>query len=397
LIQALGLLTSLIVIVLLVVRHVNYGFALLIGALALGVFSQLTPQQFVQVLTSALIDWTTFDLVLIVSLIPILAVCMRETGIVNSLIVSVRKVLSGRAVLVMLPALMGALPMTGGALLSAPLIDEEAKRLKLTSEERSFINVWFRHWNFFIYPLSSPLILAASLAGVNLYDVILIQFPALLLYLLLGYFTAIRGIKDSNKNDNSRDLKTLLSIPLNTGPVLLAVTLNIFGMPMVAALAVGIASVLVFKKVSLQKAASMLRQGFDWKLSFAIVGVMSLRRMIEYSGAVSSVLPYIQVAGVPTVAPLIIIDWIVGLATAMPTASVAVIVPIAMMTIKDVTPMLISILYLTMIFSYLISPMHLCLILTVEYYKSRLQTVYRKLIPASVATYLVALATAMLI
>jgi len=397
LIQALGLLTSLIVIVLLVVRHVNYGFALLIGALALGVFSQLTPQQFVQVLTSALIDWTTFDLVLIVSLIPILAVCMRETGIVNSLIVSVRKVLSGRAVLVMLPALMGALPMTGGALLSAPLIDEEAKRLKLTSEERSFINVWFRHWNFFIYPLSSPLILAASLAGVNLYDVILIQFPALLFYLLLGYFTAIRGIKDSNKNDKSRDLKTLLSIPLNTGPVLLAVTLNIFGMPMVAALAVGIASVLVFKKVSLQKAASMLRQGFDWKLSFAIVGVMSLRRMIEYSGAVSSVLPYIQVAGVPTVAPLIIIDWIVGLATAMPTASVAVIVPIAMMTIKDVTPMLISILYLTMIFSYLISPMHLCLILTVEYYKSRLQTVYRKLIPASVATYLVALATAMLI
>jgi len=388
---------SLIVIVLLVVRHVNYGFALLIGALALGVFSQLTPQQFVQVLTSALIDWTTFDLVLIVSLIPILAVCMRETGIVNSLIVSVRKVLSGRAVLVMLPALMGALPMTGGALLSAPLIDEEAKRLKLTSEERSFINVWFRHWNFFIYPLSSPLILAASLAGVNLYDVILIQFPALLFYLLLGYFTAIRGIKDSNKNDKSRDLKTLLSIPLNTGPVLLAVTLNIFGMPMVAALAVGIASVLVFKKVSLQKAASMLRQGFDWKLSFAIVGVMSLRRMIEYSGAVSSVLPYIQVAGVPTVAPLIIIDWIVGLATAMPTASVAVIVPIAMMTIKDVTPMLISILYLTMIFSYLISPMHLCLILTVEYYKSRLQTVYRKLIPASVATYLVALATAMLI
>jgi len=397
LIQALGLLISLIVIVLLVVRHVNYGFALLIGALILGVFSQLTPQQFVQVLTSALIDWTTFDLILIVSLIPILAVCMRETGIVNSLIVSVRKALSGRAVLVMLPALMGALPMAGGALLSAPLIDEEAKRLKLTSEERSFINVWFRHWNFFIYPLSSPLILAASLAGVNLYDVILIQFPPLLLYLLLGYFTGIRGIKDSNKNDKSRDLKTLLLIPLNMGPVLLAVTLNIFGMPMVAALAVGIASVLIFKKVSLQKASSLLRQGFDWKLSFAIVGVMSLRRMIEYSGAVSSVLPYIQVAGVPTMVPLIIIDWIVGLATAMPTASVAVIVPITMMTIKDVTPMLISILYLTMIFSYLISPMHLCLILTVEYYKSRLQTVYKKLIPASVATYLVTLAVAMLI
>jgi len=397
LIQALGLLISLVAIVILVIKRVNYGLALLVGVFILGVFSQLTFQQFVEVFTSTVTDWETFDLVLIISLIPVLAFCMKETDMVNALIISVRKVLSGRTVLVMLPALMGALPMPGGALLSAPLIDEEAERLKLSSEERTFINVWFRHWNFFIYPLSSPLILAASLAGVNLYQLILIQAPSLILYLILGYFVSVRRIKDDDRGDQQRDLETLLSIPLNMAPIFLAVALNILGMHMVAAIAVGIASVLIFKKVNPQRASYLLRKGFDWKLPFAIIGVMSLRRMFEYSNAVSAILPYMKAAGLPTVVFLIIISWVVGLATAMPTAGIAVIFPIALAMMEELTPVVVSILYLTMVFSYLISPMHLCLVLTVEYYKSRLQKVYRTLMPASVATYLIILTAAMLI
>ncbi len=395
--QAVGLAICLVIMVVLVMKHVNYGVALLIGALVLGVFSQLTFQQFVEVFRSAVMAWTTFDLVLIVSLMPILALCMKETGMVSDLIINLRKVFSGRAVLVMLPAVMGALPMPGGALLSAPLIDEEADRLKLTGEERSFINVWFRHWNFFIYPLSSHLILAASLAGVSLYELALIQVPPLILYLVLGYFASIRGINDDTTASQRRDLRTLLSIPLNTSPIILAVALNMVGMHMVAALLVGVASVLVFKKVSLNRTVSLFRQGFDWKLPLAIIGVMSLRRMIEYSGAVSAVLPYMKFTGMPNMMLLVAIGWAVGLSTAMPTAAMAVIFPMALVMMKEVTPILASILCLTTIFSYLISPMHLCLILTIEYFKAGLHAVYRKLIPASIATYVITITVAMLI
>lgn len=396
-IQALGLPVSLVMIVILVVKHVNYGFALLVGAFVLGVFSQLTFQQFVEVFTSTLTDQATFDLVLIVSLIPILAFSMKETGMVNELITSIRKVISGRAVPVALPALMGALPMPGGALLSAPLIDEEAERLRLSGEERSFMNVWFRHWSFFIYPLSSALILVASLVGINLYELILIQFPPLLVYLFLGYFLSVRRIKDYDRNEHQRDSKTLLSIALNVAPILIAVTLNVFGIHMAAALAAGIGSVLICKKVSLQRAAFLLRRGFDWKLPFAIIGVVSLRHMIEYSNAVSAVLPYMNATGLPTLILLIMMAWVVGLATAMPTAGVAVIFPIALEMLKNLTSISASILYLTMVFSYLVSPMHLCLVLTVEYYRAHLYAVYRKLIPASAITYLIIVTIAMLI
>jgi len=397
LIQAIGLLVSLALIVVAVMKRVHYGLALLMGAVTLGLFSRLSPQQFAEVFTSALTDITTFDLILIVSLIPILAHCMKEAGMLDNLIKSVKGVLSGRAVLIFLPALMGALPMPGGALLSAPLIDDEAKRLKLSGEERSFINVWFRHWLWFIYPLSSPLILAASLTGVGLYSLIVIQLPPVLLYLLLGYLVSIRKIDDEGEGEKNRDAKTLLSILLNMSPIVLVVLLNILGVDMAAALAIGVAFVLVMNKVKPRRAAALLRQGFDWRLPFAIIGVMCFRYMMEASGAVMTVLPYIEATGLPTTLALIAIAWAVGLATAMPAAGIAIIIPIAIVMAGNLTPILTSVIYLTMIFSYLISPMHLCLILTVEYYKARLHTVYQKLIPTAVAVYLAFLAFASII
>lgn len=397
LIQAIGFLVSLALIVVAVMKRVNYGLALLIGAVTLGLFSQLSPQQFVDVFTAALTDITTFDLILIVSLIPILAHCMKEAGMLDHLIKSVKGVLSSRAVLMFLPAVMGALPMPGGALLSAPLIDDEAKRLGLSGEERSLINVWFRHWSFFIYPLSSPLILAATLTGVSLYSLILIQFVPVLLYLLLGYFVSIRKIEDAAEGERHRDAKTILSIAMNIFPIVLVVLLNILGVDMAAALAIGVAFVLLMNKVKPRRAAILLRRGFDWRLPFAIMGVMCFRYMVEASGAVSTILPYMETTGLPTTLLLIAIAWTVGLATAMPTAGIAIIIPIAMVMAGNLTPILTSAIYLTMIFAYLISPMHLCLILTVEYYKARLHTVYQRLIPTAVAAYLVFLAFASII
>lgn len=396
-IQAIGLLVSLALIVVAVMKRVNYGLALLMGTVILGLFSWLSPQQFTDVFTSALTDITTLDLILIVSLIPVLAHCMKQSGMLDRLIEGVKTVLSSRAVLTTLPAVMGALPMPGGALLSAPLIDDEARRLNLSGEERSFINVWFRHWLWFIYPLSSPLILASRLTSISLYSLILIQFPPMVLYLFLGYLVSIRKIEDEGEGEKHREARSFLSTLVNISPIVLVVLLNLLGMDMAFALTIGLAFVLVMNRIQPERAAQLLRQGFDWRLPFAIIGIMCYRYMIEASGAVSHLLPYIEATGLPKTLLLIALAWTVGLATAMPAAGIAIIIPIAMVMAGSLTPILTSVLYLTIVFAYLISPMHLCLILTVEYYKARLQTVYRRLIPTAVATYLAFLLFALII
>ena len=391
-IQALGLLLSLFIVVVLVMRRVYYGLALLIGAFVLGVFSKVSFQGFVEVFISTFTDRSTLDLVLIVSLIPVLASFMKEVGMVDDLINEIKEVVSGRAVLAVLPALMGALPMLGGALLSAPLIDEEANRLGLLNDEKSFINVWFRHWNFFIYPLSSALILVASLTGFNLYMLILMHIPPVLIYLILGYLLSIRSIKE-DKIKRSRDLRVFLSIPFNMSPILLAIILNFVGVHMAAALAMAAIFTLAIKRVSPRKALILLRENFNWKLPLAMISVMYLRHMVEYSNSVPALIPYIESIGLPVNLLLLAITWIIGLATAMPTAGIAIIFPIAILMIKNLSIFLVSILYFTMIFSYLVSPLHLCLILTVEYYRSKLQRVYQKLIPASIIAYLLSILT----
>ncbi len=394
-IQALGFILSLLVIVALVVKKVNYGVALLVGALIIGVSSQLSPQEFIGVFIDSLENPTTLDLVLIVSLIPILASSMRETGMVDELVRGIERAVSGKAVLYSLPALMGALPILGGALLSAPLIDEEADRLGLTRDEKSFVNVWFRHWNFFLHPLSPSLILAAALTNISLYTLILVQLPSAVIYMLLGYLISIHRIRENCRGGRGlTGLRSLPSVFLNTSPIILAVILNIAGLHMAAALALGIIFTFLLKRIKFRGALSILWKGFDWRFPFAMVGVMYLRHMIGYSGAASSVMPYIEYTGMPMFLALTVMAWAIGFMTATPTASVAIIFPIALTALGDINPALTSILYLSMFFSYLTSPTHLCLVLTVEYYKSELHNVYRKLMPASMAVYLITLMVA---
>jgi len=396
LLQALAVVISFIAVVVLVIYRINYGLALLVGAVVLGLSASLTVQQFSQVLTITILDPATIHLAIVVSLISILARFMREAGMVDGLVEGIRSILSGRAVLAIIPALIGALPMPGGALLSAPLIDGEANRLGLNGEAKSFINVWFRHWTFFIYPLSSSLILAASLAGVKLYDLILIQIPAVLIYLLLGYLVSIRTIKEKRASVRNRDLSTVLKFGFNLLPLLLAVSLSILGVPMAVALTAGILSIFVMKRGMLQKAISSLRQGFDWRLPFAIISVMFFRHMLHESRAVEALLPYMEATMLPKPTLLIILAWVIGVTTAMPTAGAAIIFPTATIMLGSLTPSITSILYLTLVFSYIVSPMHLCLVLTVEYYQSRLQDVYRRMLPASLTSYLILLGRTLL-
>ena len=380
---------ALTVVVVLVVRRINYGLALILGALILGVSSGLWPQELLRVLSITLEDKVTIDLVMIVSLIPILAFCMKETGMIDDLIRGIKGALLGRDVLAIMPALMGALPMPGGALLSAPLIDEESERLGLSREDKSFVNVWFRHWNFFIYPLSSPLILLAGLTGFSLYTLILMNLLPVFLYLTLGYFISIRRIKEQGDLGKPRDPGALIPIVLGVSPILLTVALNLLGVHMAAALFMGIVSTFLFRRTAPRRALELLAKGFDWRLPFAIVGVMYFRGMVEYTDVFSEVYPYLSAVGLPILFLLLVMDWVIGLATAMPSAGIAIVFPIALASVESLNLAVVGVLYSTLIFAYLISPMHLCLILTVEYYKARLQAVYKKLIPAALASYLI--------
>lgn len=66
-------------------------------------------------------------------------------------------------------------------------------------------------------------------------------------------------------------------------------------------------------------------------------------------------------------------------------SGLAISIPI-LQTISDFTARETSLVYMSAFLGYLGAPTHLCLILTLNYFKSSLFTVYKYLIPASIAT-----------
>lgn len=390
-IEGLALPVSLIVVVLLVVKRVNYGLALILGALTLGILSKLDASSLLETGLSALTDRLTLELTFIVALIQVLALYMKRTGMVDKLISGVRSAISSRAVLAVLPAVMGGLPMPGGALLSAPLIEDEADRLKIGGGEKSFLNVWFRHWNFFIYPLSSPLILASALSGVDIYTLIAFQAPVLACYIAVGYLASLRRIEVEEKDRAVGSLEAWRTVASSLAPIALAVILTAFEIPMYLALTAAVVYVVLSRRLKPSDALEALKREFNWGLPLAIPGVMVFRYMVEKTNVVQTILPYMESLSLPPLLVVLAAAWIVGLATAMPSASVALVFPIASAMLGATKPALTSTVYISIIFSYLVSPMHLCLALTVEYYRSNLQTVYRRLIPSALAAYILSL------
>ena len=82
-----------------------------------------------------------------------------------------------RLLYVGLPALVGLLPMPGGALFSAPLVDSVDSEKGIGGTLKAAVNYWFRHiWEYW-WPLYPGVILAIRYSGLPFELFLIIQAP----------------------------------------------------------------------------------------------------------------------------------------------------------------------------------------------------------------------------
>jgi hypothetical protein len=117
----------------------------------------------------------------------------KDTGALQELSESLGKIIRNpKIILSVLPAVVGLLPVPGGALMSAPVVDSEAERLKLSAEKKVYANLWFRHITLPIYPLSPVFIITIALTGITAASLIGLQIPIVAVMMLVGYITSFR-------------------------------------------------------------------------------------------------------------------------------------------------------------------------------------------------------------
>ena len=188
---------------LLVRRKVNVGWALCMGAVICGFWFRQGPADLLRSVVEALTSARYVVLVLMILLILVLNHTLKEGGqikrIVDSFLSIVRR---PRTTLVFFPALLGLLPMPGGALFSAPMVETAGRVLHVGNLDKTVINYWFRHIWEYSWPLYPGILLAAQFSGYSILAICLFQAPLMAAVILMGYLFFVRHLKP--REDNGR-------------------------------------------------------------------------------------------------------------------------------------------------------------------------------------------------
>lgn len=374
-------------VVLMLQRKINLGATLMTAALSLGLLFGMRPVSIIKQAGLTLADGGTLTLIAALILIMVLESVMRRSGMLGTMTDSIFLLQWNPKVLTAaIPAIIGFLPSAGGARFSAPLVDQAMTGSPYRAEEKVFINYWFRHiWEYSL-PLYPGIILAAQLSGLPLGRIILWQWPFTVVWALLGYWLVFRGKKmevcSSAPDRQCGDKRPIVLLFSSIWPILVTVGLVLAHVPIALALLAVLAALVVQKKYPLRQVWETLREPMTAGIVFLIWGTMAFKDVLQVSGAVSQVSGTFISSGVPPYAVAIVLPLLAGILTGLVQASIGVGFPLVM-GIVEPTAAYVMLAYVSSVVGVMLSPVHLCFILTNDYFQADFFRSYRSLIAPS--------------
>jgi integral membrane protein (TIGR00529 family) len=369
-------------IVLLLVRRVQLWLTLCVGAIALGLLYRLPLLMIGSEFFRGLVEPQTIHLVFALVFILLLSEIMKEAGEMRRMIDSFGAITNDlRAVVALLPAMIGLMPIVGGALVSAPLVVEASNALKLPPEKKTFLNYWFRHiWEYFL-PTYPGVILASALLGVPLRTIAAYHVPLTLAAVAGGIYF---GFREVGKGRNGRGGKGwwmgVKGVIYSLFPLLVVLFMVIvLRVPLAYSLVVAIGiELLRSRRVWGQMKGILVRTGQSAQVLISVVMVIYFKQMLEASRAVDGFHQGLSQLGVPPLILLVVLPFSIGLMTGLTIAFVGVAFPILLpiLTGGDNISVYLMLAYASGYCGVLLSPLHLCLILTKDYFKAELRKVY---------------------
>lgn len=387
---------ALAVTVYLLKKQVNLGLVMLLDSVFIVLAARIPAGSALRWAFDGVVSESTVKLILILFLIMMIENIMRNTGMIRSLTDSLKEIVgSNRLAAGMMPTVIGLLPSPGGARFSCPMVEEMAGGAS-DSGNKAFINYWFRHiWldGFILYP---GVILAAELLKVSVIDMFLHLIPFMLVSILLGYFFGLRGVKRV-ATERTRPLaeslrKFILSmLPVITVIVVYILLLNVT--PYSLELASGSMVLILFavKRYSFKEILKTAREAFPVKLVIIILGVMVFKEILLESGAIVGLSGLMKNYGIPTAVLFILLPLAGGFTSGITVSYVSLTFPILIpLGLGD------SLWYAAIAFTAgsiggMITPLHLCAVMTADFFKSPLSRLLKRIAAAEAPLLLLAI------
>jgi integral membrane protein (TIGR00529 family) len=191
--------------------RVHLSLCLFVGAVVVAFWMGQSPGDIANSLVASLTSLETIQLVAIICLILVVSQLMKVSGQLDRIVEKFVAIAQDAAtVSVVMPALIGLLPMPGGALFSAPMVETAVAGCSLSQDRKTAVNYWFRHiWEFW-WPLYPGVVLAVSLLQVEMWRFILIQAPLTIIAVAAGTVFLLRPLREKGSKGNSRNLQLQL-------------------------------------------------------------------------------------------------------------------------------------------------------------------------------------------
>lgn len=334
-------------------------------------------------------------LTIVLFLVIWLSSIMEKTGVMNDMVAIIKKSISRKAGFAVLPAIIGMLPMPGGALFSAPMVNDMDRELKVSPLLKSKINYWFRHiWEYW-WPLYPGVLLALDMTGLSPGRFITLQFGLSFFAIAAGYIIFLKKIPESEDKELSWNIRNILQMPLLIAPVLIivavytAITIFLPGaakisgyLPMASGVTIAIAAVIIQRKPGVKILTEILTSGNTLKLVLlvAVIGIYSAfieTPLPDGSFIMEHVRGELSGNNIPVIFIIMLIPFISGLSTGIAVGFVGASFPIVM-NLLGPDPALSNVMSYTVIaYSFgfagmMMSPVHVCHIVTVQFFNSSL-------------------------
>ncbi len=398
---AVNILLTFFLIIILLRKKVQTGWVMLSAGLALGLLFRVDLQGHLLTLKRAIISPVFLQLGVALNIIMFLEHVMRTKGYLNKTVIALKTLIpSAKINLMILPAFLGLLPSPGGAVFSAPLVAEAGKGLSLSPEDQSLINYWFRHlWEFFI-PMYPGVILASQLLEIPVGKLSLMLSTFFFIAVPLGYFLYIRkietypGLKEEAVTNDTKS-NGLFDLWAGIWPVtVIVLTVLLFKTDVSLTVIAVLILLLVMNRYRIPDLKKLCKESFSLSIIILIVGILFFKEMLATSGVIAWLPVYLKSLGVPDLLVLVCLTFFVAFAIGLSQGYVAATFPLLIGIIgtgSQLNPGAFVLAYISGFVGIMLSPVHLCLFITVDYFKADLIKVWRKVVFPGVVFLLSAL------
>ncbi|MBN2032088.1 MAG: DUF401 family protein [Deltaproteobacteria bacterium] len=388
--------------------RLQLSFSLFIGALVLGLWMRMSAFHWLETAFLSITRFHTVSLVLIVGLILVLSRIMDGAGQMQRLVESfTRLTRDPRIIGSVMTAMIGLLPMPGGALFSAPLVETSLSGKNVSPEQKTLLNYWFRHvWEYW-WPLYPGVVLAVTLLKVETWLYILFMAPLTIISLIAGILFILRPMRkiEDNRTGNFSwhsfkaflwemmpILMVIIVIALTTG---VTATLRLWGIPVkvsgaisiLPGLLAGILWVCLVNHVPRVKIKSAFLDRTIIPMLSLVMAIMVFQGTLAESQAVVKIRDELAAYDVPIILVIALMPFLSGFITGLAVGFVGLSFPliIPMFPANSLFEFM-ACAALAYTFGYMgmmLSPMHLCFLVTKDFYRASLLKSYPRLLLSS--------------